>query len=410
MPALQGVRGGGGDCHEWCPRVNRNVKVVLAVAVLFGAATGIYEFVLPYYLRERSLSFQSMGTIFGISAAGMLALRVVMGQLADRWGRKLFYSLSLGGSAAAMGLTPLSGSLAGQAALKTLREAMFLTRDTLHPIILYEESRGRFMDFMGKTRGCEFLFQGAGTLICGLTFAALGAGSNLLLAAGFTGLGFLAFALLFGESWQPHQKLSSGRVRELLSFQMHPNLKIITLSVFIFNIGLTTSHCFIMPLFFSEKFRVSEATVAWVMVGHRLTIALPLLLAGTLAVRNLKGVYVGALAVEGVIQASAAVIPNFHGAAAVWLLHDLLGAGLWIPVQNLIIQEHTRPESRALEMGKVLAFGGVGTIVGPFLAGFLSEQVNVSAPFLVSGVGMFASAIPLLWLRLGGLAPLSPER
>jgi MFS family permease len=381
--------------------VNRNVRVVLAVAVFFGAATGIYEFVLPYYLKERGLSFESMGAIFGISAAGMLALRLVTGKLADRWGRKLFYSLSLGGTALAMGFTPLSASVWGQATLKTLREAMFLTRDTLHPVILYEESRGRFMDFMGKTRGFEFLFQGGGTIICGLTLAALKPAGNLALAAGITLLGFIAFWLLFRETWRPHQRLSRGGPRELLSFHLHHNLKIITISVFIFNIGLTTSHCFIMPLFFSEKFGVSARTVAWVMVGHRLTIALPLLLAGTLAVRRLKGVYIIALAVEGVIQATAAVIPSFAGAGAVWLLHDLLGAGVWIPIQNLIIQEYTRPESRALELGKVLAFGGVGTILGPLLAGFLSQRVSVSAPFCFSGVGMTASAIPLLWLRLG---------
>jgi len=86
-------------------------------------------------------------------------------------------------------------------------------------------------------------------------------------------------------------------------------------------------------------------------------------------------------------------------AAGVWLLHDLLGAGVWIPVQNLIIQEYTDPANRALEMGKILAFAGVGTIVGPFLAGVLAER-NISAPYFVSGVLMVVAVIPLLWMRL----------
>ena len=77
--------------------MNRNIKIVLAVSVFFGAATGIYEFVLPYYLKERGLSFESMATIFAAAAAGMLVLRVLMGRLADVWGRKLFYGLSLWG-------------------------------------------------------------------------------------------------------------------------------------------------------------------------------------------------------------------------------------------------------------------------------------------------------------------------
>ena len=77
--------------------MNRNVRTVLFVSVLFGASTGIYEFVLPYYLQERGLSFQSMGTIFAVAAAGMLLVRVVMGRLADVWGRKPDLEAALAG-------------------------------------------------------------------------------------------------------------------------------------------------------------------------------------------------------------------------------------------------------------------------------------------------------------------------
>jgi len=380
--------------------VNRNVKTVLAVSAIFGMTAGMYDFILPYYLKERGLSFESMGLIFAIAAGGMLGLRVVMGNLADRWGRKLFYGMSLAGTAVAIGLTPISGSVLAQGVLKTMREAMSLTRDTLHPVILYEESRGQFMKLVGKTRGWEFMFQAVGTVISGLTLARLHTGGNLLLAAGMTAAGFLVFWSFFREGWVPHQKLPKTTLRTLTSFAIHPNLKLITISVFIFNVGMTTSHCFIMPLFFSEKFGVSRETVAWVMVGHRLTIAIPLLLVGTMTLRNLKGAYIVALILEGAIQASAAVMPTFGWATGVWLLHDFLGAGVWIPVQNLIIQEYTRPESRALNVGKILAFGGIGAIVGPFLAGFLSQRVSISAPFFVSGIGMILCVAPLFWLKL----------
>jgi len=380
--------------------VNRNVRTVLAVSAIFGATAGMYDFVLPYYLKERGLSFESMGMIFAVAAGGMLGLRVVMGNLADRWGRKLFYGMSLAGTAVAMALTPTSASVLGLGVLKTVREAMSLTRDTLHPVILYEESRGKFMSLMGKTRGWEFMFQAVGTVISGLTLTRLHTGGNLLLAAGMTAAGFLVFWSLFTEGWAPHQKITPTTLRNLLSLSIHRNLKIITISVFIFNVGMTTSHCFIMPLFFSEKFHVSMQTVAWVMVGHRVTIALPLLLVGTMMLRNLKGAYIVALVLEGAIQASAALVPHFGWATGVWLLHDFLGAGVWIPVQNLIIQEYTRPESRALEVGKILAFGGIGTIIGPFLAGYLSQRVSISAPFFVSGIGMILCVIPLLWLKL----------
>jgi len=380
--------------------VTRNVKAVLFVSILFGAATGIYEFVFPYYLRERKLSFESMGLIFTVAAAGMLLVRVLMGRLADVWGRKPFYGLAFGGSAFVTWLTPTTGSVLGQSVLKTLREALFLTRETLHPVILYEESRGRFMAYMGQTRGMEFLCQGAGTLVSGLLFVLLGAGGNLRLAAVLLAAGLVIFWAFFRESPpEAHLHTQSGGLRQLFSFDMHWNLKVIIISTFIFNVGLTTSHCFIMPLFFSDKFRVSEQTVSWVMIGHRITIALPLLIAGTLALRRLKSVYIWTLAVEGAVLSASAVIPNFYGSAAVWLLHDLIGAGIWIPIQNQIIQDYTDPTNRALQMGKLLAFGGVGTILGPLLAGHLSEW-NVSAPFFASGGLMVMAAGALTWLRL----------
>jgi MFS family permease len=391
--------------------VTRNVKTVLLASILFGMSTGIYEFVLPFYLKDRGISYENMGIIFAVAAAGMLGLRIIMGGLADRWGRKPFYGLSLGGTAFAMWLTALSGFLFGQSVLKTLREAMMLTRETVHPVILYEESRGKFMSYLGKTRGFEFLFQAAGTIVSGATLTgavvfglvlpALGTGGNLKLGGLFCAAAFLIFWLAFRESWVPHQKISSGlKLRDLLSFDLHPNLRVLAISMLIFNIGLTTSHAFVMSLFFPEKFGVTLGAASWVMVGHRLTIALPLLLAGTLVKRNLKAVYIWTLALEGAVLSASAVIPNFYAAAGVWLLHDLIGAGIWTPIQGLIIQEHTRPETRALEMGKVLAFAGIGTIIGPLLSGLLYQRVNISAPFFASGVLMIIAAAALVPLKL----------
>ncbi len=386
--------------------MNRNVKTVLFVSVLFGAATGIYEFVLPFYLRERGLSYEQMGAVFAVAAAGMLGLRIIMGRLADLWGRKLFYGLSLGGSSVAMWITSLVGSLGGQVVLKTLREAMLLTRETVHPIILYEESRGQFMRWLGKTRGCEYLFQAGGTVIAGLTIAgALGTGGNLRLAAGLTGAGFVLFMLVFREQWtRPAPEAAGGVWRaagKLVDLDLHPNLRVLALSALIFNIGLTVSHSFVMMLYFSDKFGVSKEAVGWVMVGHRLTIALPLLfIAGTLVRHHLKAAYIWTLVAEGGVIFASAFIPNFWGAAGVWLLHDLIGAGVWVPIQSFILQEYTRPETRALEMGKVLAFGGLGTILGPALAGPLYQRVGLNAPFMASGLLMVASAVVLLALRL----------
>ena len=256
---------------------------------------------------------------------------------------------------------------------------------------------------MGKFKTAALTISFAVSKATDVEVAVLDAAGKVVrhLAAGMLGVGFVFFWSLFRERARVGaERTASGRLRDLFSFEMHRNLKVIMVSVFIFNVGLTTSHCFIMPLFFSAKFGVSPYAVSWVMVLHRITIALPLLIAGALPIRNLRGVYIWTLALEGAVLSASAVIPSFYGASAVWLLHDLLGAGIWIPVQNLIIQEYTRPDQRALEVGKILAYGGLGTIVGPWLAGYLSENVNVSAPFFVSGLLMILAAMALILLRL----------
>jgi predicted MFS family arabinose efflux permease len=389
--------------------MSRNVKTVLLVSVLFGAATGIYEFVLPYYLDERGLSYESMGTVFAVAAAGMFALRVLMGRLADLWGRKPFYGMSLGGSAVAMGLTPLSGSVWGQAAFKTLRDAMYLTRETLHPVVLYEEGQRRFLDFMGKTRGMEFIFQAGGVLLAGALIATLGTGGNLQLAAGLMLAGLVVFWAIYREPDRAPEHGPAARIRDLFSLDLHRDLKVITAAFFIFNIGMWMSHSFVMPLFFSEKFGVSRYAVSWVLMLHRLTAVIPLMLIGRLHLKHLKLAYMLAWIVEGIILSGSALVPHFHAAAAVWLLHDVVGGGVWVPVQAMVIQQYTRPGRRALEMGKIQAYGGIGTILGPWLAGLLSEQYGVSAPFFVGGIFMTLAGVALAPLRMNGGEPAAEK-
>ncbi len=380
--------------------MNRNVATLLSVSVFFGASVGIYEFVLPFYLKEQGLSFEAMGFIFAVASTAILVARVGIGSLSDIWGRKIFYSLALVGAAGSQWLTALFGSISAQAVLKTVRDTAFATREIMHPIVLFEESERRFLDLIGKTRGLEYLFQAGGTLIAGVSIGVLGTGGNLKLAGVLAGLAFLVFVTLFRERPIPI-RLAGISLREVVGLGGLPrNLKVIAASSFIFTLGLSSSHSFIMPLFFAGRFHMTKEVVAWVLVGHRLTIALPMLVVGQLPIRNYKASYIITMIIEGATVAAAALIPGAVPATAVWLLHDLIGAGIWAPIQNALIQEHSRPDARGLDVGRVAAIGLVGGIFGPFLAGYLA-QVGIWWPFFVSGVLMMLSAAPLAGLRLG---------
>jgi MFS family permease len=398
--------------------MTRNLYLVLGTAMLFGASTGVYEYILPLYLKSQGISFAQMGGIFALAGLAMVVARIYMGSLADLWGRKRLYGWALALCGTACGLAPCWPGMLGQLVLKTLRETAALTRETIYPIILFEEQRAAFLNYIGKFRGVEYLFQAGGTLVAGLLVARMTAGSGItdrLIALGWTQppgayelLLYLAGAVLvLGGLWwacafREHPRAGAQRIvslRELVSFDLHPNLRIILISGIVFTFGLQLSHSFYMPLFFKEQYGASAETVALIMVIHRITLALPLLIVGQLRLRNFKRWYIAGLIIQGLTTGAAALMPAVLSSAVFFLLHDLIGAGIWSPIQATLIQRYSRDATRGLEVGKVLAWTSLGSIVGPLAAGFMAEQATW-LPFFCSGLFMALAAIPLCWLNL----------
>jgi len=385
--------------NEYLSGISRNVKILLIVSTMFGVTFGIYELILPFYLKKRNVSFSNMGYIFSIAILGMFLAQIYLGNLSDKWGRKPFYLLALLACCLASGLTPFAASLILLIVLKTLWEVGGVTRSVMHPILLYEDNRSKFMDFLGKTRGLEFLFQAVGTVIALATVASLGYSGNLWIAG--AGLAFACF--LFAPLYREHKSApvkKSADSKSILSWRdLSHNLKVIVVAYFIFRIGLRTSHNFIMPLFFKEKFGVTDQAVFWIMFIHRITAALPLLFIGNLHVKNLKATYIGSVIFQGLTLAVSAIIPNFIAASAVWLLHDFVGAGVWMPIQGTIIQQYSREGARGLDVSKTLAFSSIGGIFGPLIAGYISS-FWISGPFFISGVITIMSAVVLFKLSI----------
>ena len=75
--------------------MNRNVRLLILVSWLFGYASGAYEVLFPLYLDWVGVSFTDIGIIFGITAATIAGLNIVIGSQSDARGRKAFYSIGL---------------------------------------------------------------------------------------------------------------------------------------------------------------------------------------------------------------------------------------------------------------------------------------------------------------------------
>jgi len=379
--------------------MNRNYGFLIAGSAMFGLGFGIYEFALPYFLDANGISMGRIGIIYSAAALLTFALWVYTGDLSDRVGRKTLYVASLVTTAAASGLTPLAPIFAAQVALKSIREAGSKVFDSMYQLALHDEGQSGYVDRVGKARGLQALAQaggafGAGWLLLQQAYRSSFAASALVLLVA-------AVVFLLGyrrpDSNNSGQQLPRRSLLGMLSLDLPRPLIILTISAFIFTVGLSTSHCFVMQLFWQRKFAASTAIVGTILMLHSVSIAITLLFVGWVVKRHLKQIYIVFVILEGIALAVGGLVPDLTVAAIIWLAHDLFGAGVWIPIQSRLIQKYSRPSTRGRDVTKVFATASLGWILGPLIAGWVFEGWY-GGPFVISGVVMALSALVLFAL------------
>lgn len=377
----------------------RNFWTLMVVSAFFGIAIGLYDFALPYYMKERGISYEGMGYVFAISFFFVLFLQVYSARLSDVSGRKPFYSLSLFFSSIFNFFTPLSAKLSLLTLLKTLRETAAAIQDTIGSVILYEcVSRQRYLFLVGRTAGLNFFFQGAGIFAAGVLMTK---SYNLpfFLAGGVIFLSFLIFEGGLIEKKANEAEASAVGGLSLLSKE----LLLLTISGFIANLGVSLSHTQMMPLFFSVKYGVRENWVAILLALHRISFGLPMIFTGSwlkgkwLKVENLKWLYIIFLTLQNIAISATAYMPTFLWAAGIWLIHDVIGASVWAPVRSTLLQYFSQDETRAFQIATTGALSNIGWVIGPIIAGYLAN-IDISLPFFMSGVIAFFSIFPILFL------------
>ena len=402
----------------------RNLITLFAVAVLIGFGGAIYEVALPLFLKQAGLSWRTMGWIYGAGAIVTFLARVALGAWSDRVGRKLIYVWSLLLTGVATTVTPFFAGAWAQAAFKSVTDPLSRVRDAMYSVLLYETWTTGFQRIFSKTRGVEFLFHFVGLLATAGILGwiarqnvgpphvwAIAAAGILLLVSG------VMFAALYRENPLPSPARPIVSWRDLIRLQLTRPMWVLTISFFVFNFGITVSHSFALQLFFQEKYGATDSQIFVIGALHRLSSALTLLFLGHVFRDRLRfwlmlfvvleGVFLAApgfLPAAGPYRFGVLVLPALWTAVAVWLAHDFLGMGLWLPIQQILILRHSRPESRGEEISLSTAIAALGCVPAPFVAGWLrafpglTGDFAVNLPFIVSGIGVAASAIILLWL------------
>lgn len=372
-------------------RFPRNLIVILGAAALQAIAFGIYETGMPLYLEFVGISLMSMGVIFGVSQAGMLAVRWFAGTGSDAVGRKPFYAWALGLSSLAMGTIPAWTGAAALAVTKTVRDMAGTMYDAVRPVAVYEEAGKRFLRWIGRVDGVIFTFIAVGAIATGWLIDSLGYRWPFIIASA---TGFIASAIIirgYRERPRPAAAPAPLRFTDLFKFDLPRALWIIATSNFILNVGISTSHSFYQLLFFKDKFGFSLPALGALQMAHRLSLGIPMFFAGSLMDRpglrrHLMSIYLAAVAGQSLCLAGAGLLPSAAAATLAFILHDLVGATFWGPINASLIQAHARPGRRGADVALVTGLSGLGWMLGPLLAGWLVDGAGWrDGPFVMSG-------------------------
>ena len=386
-----------------------NFLIITITGALFGLSFGVYDLVLPLWLKTHGVSYMQMGWIFAASNGVMVVLPILVGWLADHFGRKRFFAAGLGVCAGACLATPMTASVTAQTGLRVMQRAATGIYESLQNVLLFETSRFRFIPSVRVARGFELTCHALGAvLVWFLIRNHTGSGKLALPMYVAFGLLAVAFMLVVIRLREPQNgRAQPFDLRRFSPFGLPRVLILLAAFNFVFMLGLSISHSQMMLLFFYDKFDLAEHHVAWISMAHRMSLGLPMILAVFWTTRPNKRLFVITIVLEGVFVATTVLPTGVWGAVVIWLLHDPVGAAIWLPISSWYMQHYARPDRRAADVAIVMAMSTLGTVIGPILAGQLAEYRGsvpslfsgaIDLPFFASGVVVVLSAVLVCFL------------
>ena len=375
--------------------MNKYLKIILLTSGLYGISIGLYDYLFPLYLNFIGLSFEKMGWIFSLSFAFILVFRIYLGHISDFIGRKFFYGISLLAAAISYSLTPLFQDFSQLAFLKTFKEISLTVKETFQPVLVFEQSKKKFIDFYGKINGISFFLEGIGILFAGWLLVHVGIRTSLIFACIPV---WIALAILIFFYKEKFVSLKERNFSPKFAFEKIPtkNAKKIIAVGFFLNLGVFISHNFILPLYFLKKFHASLLWIAAILAVHRIILGAPMLITGKLVKKHHKEVLLYGLIFEGIMLSATVFMPTLILAASIFLLHDF-GAAFWQPIYQSYIQKFSRKTNRAKDTSIIFAYISIAKIIAPLITGYV-VVVNLDLPFFLSGLVVILTGFMVLIL------------
>lgn len=416
--------------------MGRNVWVLVVAVALFGLAFGIYELAFPLFLDDCGVRVETIGLVLAAGAVVNFFVMVYGGRLADLFGRKRIYGGAVLALAAAHVATPLVPRVAYLTALKALQQACVSLSQSLRGVLVWESvAAERFTRLFGRLVGLETCCHTIGFACVGLVGVGPGAALSYQGVFRISAAALVvasAVFLLFREAPLALPPVTVRlTLRSVFTFDLPGKLYLIIAAGFIIGAGFGISHA-VWMLYFRRRFEGSWAgdlaafdawlRAAWpalaatltsgqrgsefaliglIAIVHRLMMGVPMFLVAPLLRSRFKALYVGTMLAQGLVIAAPALVDwltgSFLAVVIAWVLHDMVGASIWVPIQERYIQQYCRPDRRAADVAKSKALMAFGFVAGQALAGPIMAA-DPALPFLLGGALIMAASFILLGL------------
>ncbi len=372
-------------------RLERNIKIIIAVGMLSALILGFFEILFPFYLSYRGISLADMGLIFSISTLVIAFFRVFLGEYTDIYGRKKVYLASSALSATTKSIFPFSLGKIELAFNKFWDDLQDNLRISVHNVMFYENSRKSFTKLFSWFTAGSFVLQAVGNLSLALFLVISGYSGCFFILVGIEIIKFILLLFYKEEKKQGLNKKMS--FKEAYSFKLGRDLKILALSAAVGNFGFGIAHGFLLPLYFAGKYGLDIAQISLVTAIHRL-VFLTSPLAGKIMNRiGAKGTYIMATSVYVISFLAIGFItfPIFIF-VPIFLLHDILGGGIRMTATNFMVHTLVDERRRGREANTFDVIQIFAAIASPSIAGALA-MINWDYLFITGGLIFLISLI-----------------
>jgi len=357
---------------------------------------GIIIPLLPFYSRAFGGGAAILGLLIAVFFAMQFLSSPVLGRLSDRFGRRPvligtlvlavagYLTLSIANSLLLLFLARILAGIASG----NLSVAQAYVADRTAP-----QERARGMGLIGAAFGVGFA---VGPVIAG-AFVPFGLAIPALAAAGLSGTNFVLAVLFLPESLTADARAASATAKRTRFWEAirRPSIRALMITFFLVSFAFST-----VPVAFPSLgiayFNIGPTELALLFIY----IGVINMVVGTAAGRLARRAGEERLVAAGTfaMMAGMAAVPLIANISAYVLLTGVVATGVAIafPLVPSLVSKRTPPQEQGAILGITQSFGSLARIPGPLVAGFLFEQFNPAAPFLVAAALMavgFAMAV-----------------